>query len=243
VTAGAGRRDPSLGAPITASIALHAAIVAAFFVLRPPAPPAMPPTYRVKMVAAPPGPPAVGIVRPTPTAAEPVTQPPPVRPITEPKVAPVPTVKKPPVRRQTPEQATPVTPTETKTAPSAQAPAAAGGETGGKGADVANVDLGGIDFPYPGYLQNIVRVIRLRFKPSGGGALSAEVAFLIRRDGSVTPGSIRLVTKSGSFAFDTDARGAVEEAATARAFGPLPDGFKDDVLPVIFRFDPKAFSR
>ena len=25
--------------------------------------------------------------------------------------------------------------------------------------------------------------------------------------------------------------------------GPLPDGFKDDVLPVIFRFDPKVFSR
>ena len=243
MTVGAGRRDPSLGAPITASIVLHLAVVAAFLVLRPPAPPPMPPIYRVQMVAAPPGPPAVGVVQPKPAAPQPTTQAPPVRPITEPKVAPLP-VKKPSERKPAPTQATPVTPPAEKpqtTAP--PAPAAAGGETGGKGADVANVNLGGIDFPYPGYLQNIVRAIRLRFKPSGGGALSAEVAFLIRRDGSVTPGSIRLVTKSGSFAFDTDARGAVEEAANARAFGPLPDGFKDDVLPVIFRFDPKVFSR
>jgi periplasmic protein TonB len=242
VTSGAAR-EPSLGAPITASVALHVAIIAAFFVLRPAAPPPMPPIYRVQMVAAPPGPPAIGVVQPTPKAQQPVTeQPPPVRPITPPKVAPLPATKK-TATRPAPAAATPVTPTETKPAPAQTAPVAGGGETGGKGADVANVNLGGIDFPYPGYLQNIVRQIRIRFKPSGGGSLSAEVAFLIRRDGTLTPGSLRLVTKSGSFAFDTDARGAVEEAATARAFGPLPDGFKDDVLPVIFRFDPKVFSR
>jgi hypothetical protein len=33
--------------------------------------------------------------------------------------------------------------------------------------------------------------------------------------------------------------GAVDAAAQARAFGPLPQGFSDDVLPVIFSFDPR----
>jgi hypothetical protein len=30
----------------------------------------------------------------------------------------------------------------------------------------------------------------------------------------------------------------VDAAASARGFGPLPDGFTDDVLPVVFSFDP-----
>jgi hypothetical protein len=33
--------------------------------------------------------------------------------------------------------------------------------------------------------------------------------------------------------------GAVDAAAQAHAFGPLPQGFSDDVLPVIFSFDPR----
>ena len=37
-------------------------------------------------------------------------------------------------------------------------------------------------------------------------------------------------------AFDLEAQGAVE--AAARAFGSLPAGFGDDVLPVVFSFDP-----
>jgi hypothetical protein len=46
------------------------------------------------------------------------------------------------------------------------------------------------------------------------------------------------VTRSGSFAFDLDAQGAVEAAGNARAFGPLPDGWEADVLPVSFYFKP-----
>jgi protein TonB len=95
----------------------------------------------------------------------------------------------------------------------------------------------GIAFPYPGYLENVVRQIALRFKPPGGGALTAVVAFLIRRDGTVT--GIRLTTRSGVYSFDTEAMGAVDAAAQSRAFGPLPQGFTDDVLPVIFSFDPR----
>lgn len=114
---------------------------------------------------------------------------------------------------------------------------AGGGQTGGRGADVANVHVDGIAFPYPGYLDNVVRQIALRFTPRSGSSLTAVVAFLIRRDGSVT--GMRLTTRSGVYAFDTEAMGAVDAAAQAHAFGPLPQGFSDDVLPVIFSFDPR----
>jgi outer membrane biosynthesis protein TonB len=122
-------------------------------------------------------------------------------------------------------------------AKAAPAPVAGGGPQGGRGADVANVQIAGTDFPYPEYLQNVVRQIAIRFKPPGGRELRADVAFLIRRDGSVT--GIRLTTRSGVYAFDTEAMGAVDAAAGARAFGPLPQGFADDALPVIFSFDPR----
>ena len=65
--------------------------------------------------------------------------------------------------------------------------------------------------------------------------LKAEVAFLIRRDGTVF--GFKFVSRSGDYAFDLEAQGAIEKAATA--FGPLPDGFHDDVLPVVFSFDPR----
>ena len=64
----------------------------------------------------------------------------------------------------------------------------------------------------------------------------AEISFLIMRDGSVH--DIHFVTRSGSFAFDLGAQGAVEAAGNARAFGPLPDGWDADVLPVSFYFKP-----
>ncbi|HEX2779393.1 MAG TPA: TonB C-terminal domain-containing protein, partial [Gemmatimonadaceae bacterium] len=125
-----------------------------------------------------------------------------------------------------------------KSTPStAPAPQAGGGATGGRGTDVATVRTEGIEFPYPGYLNNIVRQIALRFDPSTrNSALRAEVSFLIHRDGSVS--NLRFLTRSGVYAFDLEAQGAVEAAAGAHAFGPLPSGFTDDVLPVIFSFDP-----
>jgi hypothetical protein len=94
----------------------------------------------------------------------------------------------------------------------------------------------GIDFPFPTYLQNITRQILLRFKPPDGRNLVSEVFFQIHRDGSVSLFSFR--TRSGSYSFDLEARGTLEEIGRVRAFGALPDGFKDDVLPVIFTFSP-----
>jgi protein TonB len=113
---------------------------------------------------------------------------------------------------------------------------AKGGPTGGSGADVANVRTEGIEFPFPGYLDNIVRQVALNFAPGNAAAtLHAEVAFLIRRDGTVT--GFRFITRSNDYAFDLEAQGAIEKAGPA--FGPLPDGFHDDVLPVVFSFDPR----
>jgi outer membrane biosynthesis protein TonB len=174
-------------------------------------------------------------VQPTPPPATPVT-PPPNRAAVAPAAPTVPLKAAPPTTRPAPTKATPVPPTAQPAKP-ATAPAAGGGPTGGRGADVATVRTQGIEFPYPGYLNNIVRQIALRFSPRNPNApLRAEVRFVIRRDGSVSDFSF--VTRSGNYAFDLDAQGAVEAAASARAFGPLPDAFPDDALPVVFSFDP-----
>lgn len=229
-------RELSLTLPVLASMVLHGALVAAFIAVRGAPPPPMPPIYHVKMIAAPPGPRAIGVVQPQPLAPTPATAPPPTRPKTEVAPVPTPTARKRPTK--TVKQATPTPPTETRPKTKEPAPTAGGGETGGRGADVANVNTGGIDFPYPGYLENIVRQVALRFHPSVRGALRAEVQFVIRRDGSVI--GIGIVKRSGVYSFDLEAQGAVEAAANANAFGPLPSGFADDALPVTFRFDPKV---
>ncbi len=230
---------PSLRAPIAVSAAVHVAFIAGFALARGAPPVAVPPTYRVSLIAAPPGPRQIGVVQPTPAAvpaAAPPPPPAPAREIPDPsRVKPAPSKAKPvkapkPAKVATPIAAAPAKPMK----PAAPAPPAGGGSQGGRGADVANVRVDGIDFPYPGYLQNVVRQIAVNFKPSRGG-LTAVVAFLIRRDGSVT--GIRLTQRSGVFSFDTEAMGAVE--AASRSFGPLPSGFADDALPVIFSFDPR----
>jgi periplasmic protein TonB len=214
---------------LVASVALHVGIIAAFLALRPGPPPASPPIYRVNIVAAPPGAPAAGVV--TPSAPAPaVDKPAPPRPKSE-EVVPIPT-KTPP--RRVPRLATPNV-SDTRVKRDQPAPVAGGGERGGRGTDVANIRTEGIDFPFPGYLENIVRQIALRFRPPRGSPLKAEVQFLIRRDGTIS--GFRFVQRSGSFTFDLEAQGAVESAATA--FGPLPAGFQDDVLPVMFSFDPR----
>ena len=228
VASPADRGSRTFSASVVASLVLHAAIISAFLALRPARQPPAPPIYRVNLIAAAPGPSAAGVVTPTTPVVETETPTPP-RPKTD-DVAPIQT-KTPP--RRVPKLATPSV-SNKKVDRAAPAPVAAGGEEGGKGTDVANIRTEGIDFPFPGYLENIVRQIALRFRPPRGSPLKAEVSFLIRRDGSIT--SIQFVQRSGSFTFDLEAQGAVESAAVK--FGPLPSGWKDDVLPVRFSFDP-----
>lgn len=222
---------PGAGAYVV-SAALHVALaVAAFLAFRAAPAVKLPPMYHVELVAAPPGERAIGEVKETPpTVTKPVTAPRPSDATT--KAMPDPKkVSDKTVRRATPDLAVPTKQTKSN------APRAGGGPTGGAGTDVANVRTEGIEFPFPGYLNNIVRQIALNFKPRNPNAkLRAEVTFLIHRDGSVS--DLKFIKRSGNYAFDLEAQSAVEAAARARSFGPLPGGFPDDVLPVFFSFDP-----
>lgn len=229
---GAVERGGPGAAAYVISVGLHAAFAAAAFLAFRTAPAVqLPPMYHVELVAAPPGMRAIGEVKETPAApTTPVTAPRPSDATT--KAMPDPTkVADNPVRRATPDVAIP------KKVARSNAPQAGGGPNGGKGTDVANVRSDGIEFPFPGYLNNIVRQIALNFRPRNPNAkLRAEVTFLIHRDGSVS--ELKFVKRSGNYAFDLEAQSAVEAAARARSFGPLPGGFRDDVLPIFFSFDP-----
>ncbi len=107
------------------------------------------------------------------------------------------------------------------------------------GSDPATVKTTGVEFPFPEYLRNVVAQVYRRWqRPSGDVSLRAEVLFLVHRDGSIS--NFQFVQRSGSFGFDLEAQGAIEAAATAGAFGALPDGYAADVLPVSFFFDPSS---
>ena len=94
----------------------------------------------------------------------------------------------------------------------------------------------GIEFPFPGYLTNIVRQITLNWTPRRtSAALVTEVKFMIRRDGSVA--GIEVVRSSGDAFYNADAMGAIEAVGANRGFGALPAGWSDDVLVVYFTFD------
>ena len=224
-----------LGGPLGVSAVLHASIIAAAIFARPAPPKALPPVYKVSLIAAPPGPRAIGEVTPQPAPAPPPTPaPPPPRAETNPRDMPAPTKPKPAAKKA----AAPANPTVAKKAAPKDEPQpkAGGGPTGGTGTDVAHVKIEGVEFTDPAYVNNIVRQIAVRFSPRNPGALRAEVFFIVRRDGSV--GEFRFLTKSGVYAFDLEAQGAVEAAGSAKAFGALPSSYTNDFLPVIFSFDP-----
>jgi TonB family protein len=226
-------REPRLSAGVVVSVLLHGGVVAAFVLTRPGPPPPSPPIFRVNLVAAPIAPPSAGVPQPV-AAAAPVKPVAPPVPKKAPESKPLPTKKKAaPVRATTPSPAAEA-PKKADPAPPASS------TTGGRGTDAANLVTPGIDFPYPYYITNIANVLIRHFNAihTGRGALSAMVRFTIRRDGSVDPESIRMVTSSKVYTFDQDALAAVEAAANAKAFGPLPSGFQEDILPVQFRFEP-----
>lgn len=223
--------DGGLAGSLGASAVVHLTIIGlALWALRTGPPVVLPPIYKVNIVAAPPGQRAVGEVTPAPASANAAPTPPKMRE-TPSSVPAAPTKAAPaPVTRATPVEGKPKPTRATK------APKAGGGPVGGRGTDVATVQTAGIDFPFPGYLNNIVRQIALNFRVKNPNSpLSANVSFLIHRDGSVT--NVKFLTRSGVYAFDLEAQGAVERASAS--FGPLPDGFRDDVLPVVFSFDPR----
>ena len=222
-------REPRLTSGFVLSVMLHGGLVAAFITLRPGAAPPSAPVFKVQLIAAPAAEPSV-VTAPTPAA--------PPKPTPEVKKVPPKTVTPPKPRAKTPVAAPTPAPQTTPTPPP---PSVATG----RGSDVANLVTAGIDFPYPAYINRIANEIIREFNSinTNKGALRATVSFTIRRDGSVSPESIHLVTTSGVYSFNQDALAAVEAAANRNAFGPLPPGFREDILPVRFTFDPVTIRR
>jgi outer membrane biosynthesis protein TonB len=224
---------PRLTGGALASVVLHGGLIAAFLLLRGTPSHSSAPVFAVRLIAGPAGAPTIGAVQPD-VAPTPVAKPAPTLPKPVPKTAPVaPKAKPVPAAK-------PTTPT---TSPKEDTPAksqtqAGGGPVGGKGADVANIDTPGIEFPYPYYTANIVRQIITQFGTTEM-RYTAVIRFVIRRDGSVDPASIQFVERSNRYAFDNKAIGAIEAVANAKLFGPLPGGFREDILPVTFRFSPQ----
>lgn len=223
-------RPPGTAVGIIGSLLVHAG-AAAFVLSRVTTAKAGPPTYAVELVAAPAPAPKQRLAREAVPTPPPEEKPAPVKPPPKPKPAkaPAPPTPKPP-------------PTETKREPppkTSSPVAPAEGETPSTGTDIATIKTPGLQFPYPEYLRNIVtQVYRNWDRDAARQNNFAEISFLILRDGSVR--DIRFVTRSGSFSFDLGAQGAVEAAGNARSFGPLPDGWDADVLPVSFYFKPTS---
>lgn len=224
---------PRLTGGFVASVVLHGGLIAAFLFLHAAPTPIGQPTYMVKLIAGPVATTSAVIAPSAPNpapvekaAATPPTPQPKKVVAKKPKPAPAPAI----ASQTAPPKASPAAPTTT-------APPSSLSETGGKGADVQNVSTGGVEFPYPYYTNRIVNEILKRFGQQRI-ALTAEVRFVIRRDGSVDPASIHLEKSSGAYAFDTQAMGAVEAAANSKAFGALPSGYAEDILPITFRFSP-----
>lgn len=235
------RAATPLRSGMVASIIVHVALVSLVFLSGSGAEAPRPPVYRVELVGQA-GPRQAGVETPT---SEPVSA---ARDIAgaervkEEKVLPAPSKAKkvvpspkatPSTDRSRKAGSKTATPTTSK---STSAPKSGAGAVGSKGADVANVRTDGIEFPFPGYLNNIVRQIALNWSPRRtSAALVTELKFLIRRDGTVV--GIEIVKGSGDRLYDLDGMGAIEAAGSTRAFGPLPSGWADDVLVVYFTFD------
>ncbi|MBC8089905.1 MAG: TonB C-terminal domain-containing protein [Phycisphaerae bacterium] len=240
--------NSSLRKWLVISAALHLSGAAAFIVWKGIAPPARPPVYRVELIGAPGLKRQAGIVGEQPAVTEPAAT-----PAKAPAAAerPPETVKKPPPPKKAAEKpvpkpvtATPNVTKEKEAAPKAIAktpanaapPVAGSGDVKARGTDVTTMIQQGIDFPFPGYVNNIIRRLVVEFGDQPNTNLTVEFKFLIHRDGSVS--EITLVKGSGRTSFDREARGAIEAVGNARGFGPLPSGFNDDVLPVYYTFAP-----
>ncbi len=209
---------------LAGTVLIHAAILAAALAFSQGSPPFVATTYQVQLIAAPAPTQArrvatEAVAPPPPRTAPPQTRTPPTGPA--PPTAPP---RAEPRTEPAPRVANPVEPLP--------------GETPGSGTIIANVSIEGVPFPFPEYLENIVAQVYRRWaRPGAGSPLRAEVSFTILRDGTVK--DIKLTTSSRNYSFDLEAQGAIENAAVAKAFGPLPAGFVGDALPVSFYFAPR----
>jgi len=159
------------------------------------------------------------------------TEPTPAPPPRQPEPTPQPRPEPPPQRTPPPP---PPEPEPTPTREPVQGPDAQPSRQGGEN---IMVRMEGLRRDYPEYYNNIVRQIeRCYARPAQGSRWQTTVYFVINRNGSVA--ETRVVTQSGSAAFDLDALGAVECAGRNERFGPLPADLPFDRLPIQFTFSP-----
>ena len=218
------RGSESVSVGLVGTVAVHAfaglfLVVGAAAARKP-----VPPMYKVHLVAAP-EPNEEARKAPEAVDRPAAEQPAPAPKAKSPKstVSPAPP---PPVADNTKREAAPRTTPNTTPLP---------GEKPSTGTDVATVSTEGVEFPFPEYLQNIVaQVLRRWQRPNQSTPLESEVSFFVHRDGSVS--GLQFIRRSGNFAFDLEAQGAIEEAGRFKAFGALPDGWAADVLFVRFYF-------
>lgn len=216
------RRREGTAVGLAGTVTIHAALVGALLVgggeRTVPAP-----TYRVSLVAAP---------RPAERRAPEALE----RPAEQPAPAP-------PTERRRP--TAPAPPAERPPKPTEPAPRSTPaveplpGERPATGSDIATVETPGVEFPFPDYLTRLVAEVYRRWqRPESNQALEAEVQFFVHRDGSIS--NLHFTKRSGSFGFDLEAQGAIEQAGRAGAFGPLPEEYPADILPVTFFFTPRS---
>jgi len=217
------RRDRPDRRALTSSLLVHAGLVVVFLLGGTLASRDLPAfeNYRVRLLSPPPQ--VEG-----PSAAQPeVVQ----------TIVAAPRPETPPPRERAPEvRRTESTPVESAKPKTTEPVAGAAPRPDSPGGDNLDVDMAGQEFPYPAYLENIIRQVNRYFRWSGASNPEVVLAFFIQRDGSV--GGIQIVEKSGDFFFDLEAQKAVELAGRQGAFGPLPDGWLQDRLWVRFRFIP-----
>ncbi len=166
---GRGRTPAPVGMAVTGTLVVHGLVVVLLFGT-PTGRTRLPPTYRVRLIAAP----AADLeARKAPEAFE--------RPAEE-KPAPSPAAKRPqstvsratppPTRDQTRREAAPRTTPTTQPLP---------GEKPSTGNDVATVSTEGIAFPFPEYLQNIVSQVLRRWQRPAVRATSRSISRLKAR--------------------------------------------------------------
>jgi outer membrane biosynthesis protein TonB len=218
------RAPTSAGLALAGTLVVHGVAGAFLIAAAPEGRAATPLTYKVRLVAAP---------APDPNAPRAPEA------IERPAEAPAPVAVKKTAPRNTAAQLPPpktADATQREAAPRTTSPVQlAPGEKPSTGNDVATVSTAGVDFPFPEYTDNITSQVRRRWqRPEQSVPLEAELSFIVHRDGSVS--GLQFVKRSGNFAFDLEAQGAVEEAARFKAFGALPSGWVADVLFVRFFF-------
>ena len=219
-----GREHPEQRIPRSAvwgSLGLHVAVLVVLLAFSVGStPPLTAQTYQVRLIA------AADLQAPLretpapPRQAEEENRPPPPQPTDDP----IPQTELPSVVEEVPQVEEPVT-----------EPARADEV----GEEALNVQTEGARFVDPEYANNIVRQINRYWRPPDSAQpLEAEIRFVIDRSGEVS--DVDWLRRSGNSTFDLEARGAIEAAARADAFGPLPEAFPFDQLQVSFYFDPSS---